>query len=91
MAKPRDTAPEQNELQARFRTLVLSPLLQGLIRFFHARPHESFDTETLMQTFGRLDVDNCIRELVAWGAAERAPGSPPRYRAAGRHLLDDRA
>lgn len=46
-----------------------------------------------MQTFGRLefDVDNCMRELAAWGVAERAPGSPPRYRAAGRRLLDDNA
>ncbi len=84
MARPRDPASEESELQGRFQTLVLSPLRQGLIRFFHARPHESFDTEALMQTFGRLelDIDNCMRELVAWGVAERAPGSPPRYRAA---------
>ena len=84
MARPRDAASEESELQGRFQTLVLSPLRQGLIRFFHARPRESFDTEALMQTFGRLelDIDNCMRELVAWGVAERVPGSPPRYRAA---------
>ena len=76
--------PEESELHTRFRTLVLSPLRQGLIRFLHARSHESFDTDALMQTFGRLelDIDNCMRELVAWGVAERAPGSPARYRAA---------
>jgi DNA-binding NtrC family response regulator len=35
-----------------------------------------------MQTFGRmrLDVDNCLRELVAFGLTRRAPGSgTPRY------------
>ena len=63
---------------------MLSPLRQGLIRFLHARPHESFDSTALMQVFGRLrlDIDNCLGELVTWGAAERAPGTPPRYRAA---------
>ena len=49
--------PEESELHARFRTLVLSPLRQGWIRFLHARLHESFDTEALMQTFGSLEVD----------------------------------
>jgi len=35
-----------------------------------------------MQTFGRLrlDVENCVRELVDFGVAQVAPGSlPPRY------------
>jgi len=63
---------------------VQSPLRSGLIRFLHARPHEWFETEALMQTFGRLrqDIENCMRELVASGVAERAPEAPSRYRAA---------
>ena len=37
-----------------------------------------------MQRFGRLqqDVENCLRELVAFGVARRAPGTPSRYEAA---------
>jgi transcriptional regulator with PAS, ATPase and Fis domain len=37
-----------------------------------------------MTTFGRmrLDVDNCISELVAFGVVRRLPGAPPRYIAA---------
>jgi DNA-binding NtrC family response regulator len=34
-----------------------------------------------MQTFGRLklDVENCVRELVDFGVAEQVPGDPPQY------------
>ena len=39
--------PTEPDLQARFKTLVLSPLRSGLIRFLHSRQHESFDTEAL--------------------------------------------
>ena len=55
----------------RFRTLVQSPLRAGLLRYLSARPDESFDVESLMQTFGRLrlDVENCVRELVDFGVA----------------------
>jgi len=70
------------ELEVRFQALVQSPLRAALLRFLCARPDESFDVETLMQTFGRmrLDVDNCLRELVAFGLAQRLPGSgTPRY------------
>ena len=37
-----------------------------------------------MQTFGRLrlDVDNCVRELVEFGVATAVPGQPVRYSAA---------
>ena len=73
---------EVPEIDARFRSLVQSPLRAGLLRFLSARPEEAFDVEAMMQTFGRmrLDVENCIRELVAFGVAHRiAGGGTPRY------------
>jgi len=73
---------EPGDLETRFRTLVQSPLRAGLLRYLSARPEESFDVESLMQTFGRLrlDVENCVRELVDFGVAQVIPGSaPPRY------------
>jgi DNA-binding NtrC family response regulator len=75
------TRPESPELDARFRALVQSPLRAGILRYLSARPEESFDVEQLMQTFGRLklDVENCVRELVDFGVAEQIPGDPPRY------------
>ena len=78
---------EPHELDARFRTLVQSPLRAGILRYLSARPDESFDVESLMQTFGRLqlDVENCVRELVDFGVAALLPGQPPRYRAARPH------
>jgi DNA-binding NtrC family response regulator len=62
-----------SELEPRFRTLVQSPLRAGLLRFLSARPGEAFDVESLMSTFGRmrLDVDNCLSELVDFGVVER--------------------
>jgi transcriptional regulator with PAS, ATPase and Fis domain len=88
--------PEVSETETRFQGLVQSPLRAALLRFLHARPNEAFDVEALMQTFGRmrLDVDNCIRELVGSGVAQRLSGAPPRYSAqrpesdAMRRLLD---
>jgi DNA-binding NtrC family response regulator len=64
------------EVEARFHALVQSPLRAGLLRFLCARPGESFEVESLMQTFGRmrLDVENCMRELVTFGVAAKAPG-----------------
>ena len=55
--------------EARFRSLVQSPLRAGLLRFLAARPGEAFDVESLMATFGRLrlDIENCLRELVEFG------------------------
>jgi transcriptional regulator with PAS, ATPase and Fis domain len=62
-----------SELDARFQNLVQSPLRAGLLRFLRSRPGEAFDIESLMQTFGRmrLDIENCVRELVAFGLAHR--------------------
>src|SRR2546422_11475321 len=76
-------AAEPPDLEARFRTLVQSPLRAGILRYLSARPEESFDVESLMQTFGRLqlDVENCVRELVDFGVARSVPGPPPRYAA----------
>jgi DNA-binding NtrC family response regulator len=75
-------ATEPGDLDLRFRSLVQSPLRAGLLRYLSARPDEGFDVESLMQTFGRLklDVDNCVRELVDFGVASVVPGSAPlRY------------
>src|SRR2546427_6181470 len=72
---------EPTDLDARFRTLVQSPLRAGILRYLSSRPDESFDVESLMQTFGRLrlDVENCVKELADFGVAQVVPGSPPRY------------
>jgi DNA-binding NtrC family response regulator len=72
-----------SELQARFRTLVQSPLRAAILRYLHARPGEAFDVDGLMQSFGRmrLDVENCVGELVAFGVARRVAGTPPRFQA----------
>ena len=72
---------EPADLDVRFRTLVQSPLRAGILRYLNSRPDETFDVEALMQTFGRLrmDVENCVRELVDFGVARMAGGSPPRY------------
>jgi two-component system nitrogen regulation response regulator NtrX len=76
-------AAEPDDIDARFRALVQSPLRAGLLRFLSARPDEQFDVDALMQAFGRLrlDVENCVRELVDSGVARvvNAPGLPPQY------------
>ncbi len=71
-------------METRFRTLVQSPLRAGLLRFLSARPDESFDVEALMATFGRmrLDVENCLNELVEFGVVRKHPGPPAGFRAA---------
>ncbi len=73
----------QGDEEARFRDLVQSPLRAGLLRFLSARPDEAFDLDSLMSTFGRmrLDVDNCLRELVEFGVVRSLPGPPSRYTA----------
>ena len=90
--------PEPTDLEARFQSLVQSPLRAALLRFLCARPDEAFDLEALMQTFGRmrLDIENCVRELVAFGITQRIAGSgAPRYAFAPpedpalRDLLDE--
>jgi DNA-binding NtrC family response regulator len=94
--RPRPTGP-MPDLPARFRTLVQSPLRAGILRYLHSRPSESFDAEALMQVFGRmrLDVENCVGELVHFGLVKKTSASPSRFAAArpdqeivGR-LLDD--
>src|ERR671936_1072517 len=74
---------EPGDLDARFRTLVQSPLRAGILRYLSARPDESFDVESLMQTFGRLklDVENCVRELVDFGVSRMIEGNPVSYTA----------
>lgn len=75
---------EPVDWDARFRTLVQSPLRAGLLRYLNSRQEESFDVESLMQTFGRmrLDVENCVRELVDFGVARQVPdATPPQYTA----------
>src|SRR5688572_7765742 len=70
------------EVTAKFQALVQSPLRAAILRFMCARPEETFDVEALMQTFGRmrLDVENCVRELVAFGIAKKIPGAgAPKY------------
>jgi transcriptional regulator with PAS, ATPase and Fis domain len=74
--------PEPTEAELRFQTLVQSPLRAAILRFLCARPGEAFDVEALMQTFGRmrLDVENCLRELVGFGIVHRTTAQgPPRY------------
>jgi transcriptional regulator with PAS, ATPase and Fis domain len=73
--------PRASALPARFEALVQSPLRAAILRFLHSQPRDAFDVESLMQTFGRmrLDVENCVRELVAFGLARRSPETPPRY------------
>ena len=76
--------PEAPDLETRFRNLVQSPLRAGLLRFLSARPEETFDVEALMSTFGRLrlDVENCLNELVGFGVAQRVSSTPPKFGAA---------
>src|SRR5262245_35692574 len=71
------------DVEARFRTLVQSPLRAGLLRFLSARPGEPFEVEALMATFGRmrLDVENCLRELTEFGIVQRQAGPPTQYAA----------
>ena len=75
---PRNEPPD---LESRFKSLVQSPLRAGILRFLSARPDETFDSETLMQTFGRMrqDVDNCVAELVEFGVVKKHAGDPPSY------------
>src|SRR5687768_6758917 len=69
------------DLETRFKSLVQSPLRAGILRFLSARPDETFDSDVIMQTFGRmrLDVDNCINELVDFGVVKKHAGDPPTF------------
>jgi transcriptional regulator with PAS, ATPase and Fis domain len=81
---PPSAARDDDDIPARFKWLVQSPLRSGLLRFLHSRANEAFDVEALMQRFGRLqqDIENCVGELVAFGVARRASGTLARYEAA---------
>ncbi len=87
-----------SDIEAKFQVLVQSPLRAGLLRFLRSRPAESFDIESLMQTFGRmrLDVENCVRELVGSGLVHRVGAAAhgkfafvPPENAELRALLED--
>ena len=77
MTLPSTGTREVTDLPGRFKWLVQSPLRSGLIRYLHSRTSEAFSVEGFMQRFGRLqqDVENCLRELVAFEVARRAPGT----------------
>jgi transcriptional regulator with PAS, ATPase and Fis domain len=79
-----DTARVSSQARARFRSLVQSPLRAAIVRFTFSQPQQAFDTEMLMATFGRIrvDVDNCVRELVHAGLLRALPGPPSMYQAA---------
>lgn len=64
---------QADDLTVRFQSLVQSPLRAGLVRFLSSRPEDRFDVPALMQVFGRmrLDVENCLRELVTFGVVRR--------------------
>src|SRR5262245_32706920 len=70
-------------IRSRFRALVQSPLRAALLRHFHTQPELSFDTDALIQTFGRLrvDIDNCMTQLVEQGFVRLAQVEPMRYTA----------
>jgi DNA-binding NtrC family response regulator len=69
------------DVQASFYALVQSPLRAGILRFLNTRPEDVFEVEALMAAFGRmrLDIDNCLTELVDFGVVKRVTGPTPRY------------
>ncbi len=73
-----------SDIEARFRTLVQSPLRAAILRFLSAHPDEVFDTDAIMQTFGRmrLDVENCLKELVEFGVVRKNPGEQESFTSA---------
>ena len=85
--------PEPSDVDARFRTLVQSPLRAGILRYLNSRSGEAFEVESLMQTFGRLklDVENCVRELVDFGVVAPQPGAAAQFAAArpSNHAVAD--
>ena len=72
-----------DDVEGRFQTLVQSPLRAGLLRFLALQRGQAFDVAALMQTFARmrLDVENCLGELVTFGAVEKeSAGERTHYR-----------
>ena len=76
-----DAARAGAQARPRFTALVQSPLRAGLLRYLGARPYESYEIESLMQTFGRIRVDvaNCLRELVNAGVVRTVGAHPALY------------
>ena len=73
--EPRSETAE--EVEQRFQTLVQSPLRSGLLRFLSTNQNQTYTVEALMQSFGRmrLDIENCMRELVSFGVADQVDRS----------------
>jgi transcriptional regulator with PAS, ATPase and Fis domain len=70
------------DLELRFQALVQSPLRAGLLRFLSSHRDSVYDVPALMQTFGRmrLDIENCLGELVTFGLVEqRTDRQPTRF------------
>jgi len=78
---PADAARAGSAVKARFLALVQSPLRAGLLRFLAARPYDTFDVESLMETFGRirLDITNCLTGLSAGGVVRSVSAHPDLY------------
>jgi transcriptional regulator with PAS, ATPase and Fis domain len=76
-----DTGRVSAQTRARFKTLVQSPLRAGLLRYLASQPRETFEIDALMQTFGRIrvDIENCMRELVNTGVVRALPGTATRF------------
>ncbi len=70
-------------LRARFRSLVQSPLRAGLLRYLHGQTADAYEVDALVQTFGRMrvDIENCLNELVRHGVVGRVAGDPSSYAA----------
>ena len=77
------TERSSGPIRSKFRTLVQSPLRAGLLRYLHANARESFEIEMITQVFGqmRVDVEQCLSELVRHDVAHRVAGRPPRFAA----------
>jgi hypothetical protein len=65
---PSDAARAGSAVRARFLALIQSPLRAGLLRFLAARPYDTFDVESLMETW-----DASPRRL------EHLTGRPPGW------------
>ena len=70
------------DVELRFQALVQSPLRAGLLRHLSTHRDRAFGVPDLMQSFGRmrLDIENCLGELVTFGvAARRESDAGPTY------------
>ncbi len=74
---------EIGDVDARFRALVQAPLRGGLLRFLAAHSGTTFDTDVLMQTFGRLrlDVEAALQDLKEFGVVSQLTADPAGWTA----------